>query len=285
VPTSARPHTGGGAIIATSDTNLAADARSRKRLEWTLRIGAGMCFIGHGAFGLITKEAWVPYFAVAGIGRDMAFQLMPLVGAFDVLMGCLILLRPRPVVVYWMVVWAIWTALLRPLSDEPFWEALERAGNYGVPGAMAVWMVRPRGWRRFFGEAQFRALSPRVLATLRKILIATVALLLIGHGALGLIAKRGLVTNYASVVGPSFATTLTPDLGWLEIVLGGLVVVWQPVGLLVFIAAWKLATELLFVSAGAPVWEVIERGGSYAAPLALALVMRTMTRGRPRPTA
>ena len=112
-----------------------------------------MCFVGHGAFGLITKQAWVPYFGVVGIGHDMAFRLMPLVGALDVLMGCLILLRPRPAVALWMIVWAMWTALLRPLSGEPVWEALERAGNYGVPAALWLWMVPPRGWRGFFGEA------------------------------------------------------------------------------------------------------------------------------------
>jgi hypothetical protein len=45
-------------------------------------------------------------------------------------------------------------------------------------------------------------------------------------------------------------------------------------GLLVFVAAWKLATEFLFVVAGAPIWEFVERAGSYAAPLALSFMMR-----------
>jgi hypothetical protein len=36
---------------------------------------------------------------------------------------------------------------------------------------------------------------------------------------------------------------------------------------------WKLATEMLFLSAGAPVWEVVERGGSYLAPLALFVML------------
>ena len=65
-------------------------------------------------FGVITKEAWVPYFGVAGIGREMAFRLMPLVVALDILMGCLMLLGPRPAIAYWMIAWATWTALLRP---------------------------------------------------------------------------------------------------------------------------------------------------------------------------
>jgi hypothetical protein len=51
-------------------------------------------------------------------------------------------------------------------------------------------------------------------------------------------------------------------------------------GLLLFIAAWKIATESLYVVAGAPVWELVERGGSYVAPLALAALMRDRTVSR-----
>ena len=40
-----------------------------------LRIAAAMCFIGHGAFGIITKEGWLPYFAVVGIGGSYGAPL------------------------------------------------------------------------------------------------------------------------------------------------------------------------------------------------------------------
>jgi hypothetical protein len=39
---------------------------------------------------------------------------------------------------------------------------------------------------------------------------------------------------------------------------------------LLFVFAWKLATEAFRPLAGEPIWEFIERGGSYGAPLALA---------------
>ena len=104
-----------------------------------------MCFVGHGAFGVITKEAWVPYFAVVGIGRDTAFALMPFIGTVDIAMGVLALVRPTPAVFVWMTVWALWTAFLRPLSGEPLWEALERAGNYVVPAMLVLWGGWPRG--------------------------------------------------------------------------------------------------------------------------------------------
>ena len=31
-----------------------------RQLHWLLRLGVIGCFIGHGAYGLLTKEAWCP---------------------------------------------------------------------------------------------------------------------------------------------------------------------------------------------------------------------------------
>ena len=64
---------------------------------WILRIGAAACFIGHGAFGILTKEAWIPFFAFAGISRDWALTLMPVVGTIDIAAGLLVLAAPRPI--------------------------------------------------------------------------------------------------------------------------------------------------------------------------------------------
>jgi len=49
--------------------------------------------------------------------------------------------------------------------------------------------------------------------------------------------------------------------------------------LLVFACLWKLATESLFLTSGAPapVFEIIERGGSYIVPLALAYLLTRST--------
>ena len=34
------------------------------RVTPILRVGVIGCFMGHGAYGLLTKEAWVPYFGI-----------------------------------------------------------------------------------------------------------------------------------------------------------------------------------------------------------------------------
>jgi hypothetical protein len=246
---------------------------STETLPWVLRVGAFLCFVGHGAFGLITKPAWLPYFAVANIGPATAYRLMPLIGALDVTMGLLILFAPRAAVVYWMLVWAVWTALLRPLAGESVWEAVERAGNYGVPAALLVLMVPPRIAADAARPSTFRPITPDLLDQLRVVLSTVVAMLLIGHGALGLEQKPGLVSNYAALVPASTALTLTPIVGTLEIVFAIILLLRPSISLALLVAAWKLATESLFLVAGQPVWEFVERGGSYAAPVALAIAI------------
>ena len=95
---------------------------------WVLRVGAALCFIGHGAFGFITKPAWLPYFGVVGIPEAWAWRLMPIVGAVDVLAGMAVLFAPRGLPLVYMTVWATWTALLRPLVGR---ERLRDAGARG----------------------------------------------------------------------------------------------------------------------------------------------------------
>jgi hypothetical protein len=234
---------------------------------WLLRGGAALCFIGHGAFGFITKAAWVEYFAVVGIPQAWAWRLMPLVGTVDVLAGMAVLFAPRGLPLVYMAVWATWTALLRPLSGESVFEALERAGNYGVPLALMTITAMQRSRAGVTRILDRPSRDQRAYVMTRKILTWTTCLLLLGHGGLGVMGKPGLLAHYAAV---GFPPDTTMVVGWLEIALAAMVAVRPAAGLLVLVAAWKLSTESLFLVAGAPIWEVVERAGSYAAPLALA---------------
>ena len=232
---------------------------------YLLRVGAALCFIGHGAFGFITKAAWVPYFAVVGIPERWAWTLMPIVGAVDVTMAMAVLFAPRAIPLLYMVVWATWTALLRPLAGESVFEALERAGNYGVP--LALLLLTMRDWSRG-GMTTVLSRPVASIGPVVRVLTWTTALLLFGHGALTAITGKTLFAAHYATIG--FGADAVALVGWFEIVLAVLVVARPSIALLVFVAAWKLATESLFLAAGAPVWELVERAGSYAAPLALA---------------
>ncbi len=245
---------------------------------WILRIGAAACFIGHGAFGFITKAAWLPYFAVVGIPESWAWRLMPLVGAVDVMAGMAVLFAPRGLPLVYMSVWALWTALLRPLAGESVFEALERAGNYGVPLSFMLLTGVARSWRGLLQPLASPASDERTLYILRLALRWTTCLLLAGHGALGAISGKVMLSGHYAAIGLPPETTAV--VGWFEMVLAAAIAARPTVGLLLFVAAWKLATESLFVVAGAPIWEFVERAGSYAAPLALAVLLMRSNKGQ-----
>ena len=266
---------------------LAATSRPAQyspAIHWILRIAAAMCFIGHGAFGIITKPAWVPFFNALGIGETMAFRLMPIIGTNDIIMGTFVLLSPCRIALLWMTVWAVFTSFLRPMAGQGYWEVVERAGNYGIPLAFLVMSGWARSWREWFEPIVPRpspAPDPARMGTVAMVLRISTALLLIGHAGYGaFMHKQMLAAQYISVglTGfPGGIGALVPGIGWFEMLLGVAVLLAPVPPLLLFIFLWKVATEMLYPVSGAPFWEFIERGGSYGAPLALFLLTTRRT--------
>lgn len=270
--------------LATTQTDLLLDRRSPgwigQRptpdpliLPWILRVAVAACFIGHGAFGIITKAAWLPYFAIFGIPEAWAWRLMPVVGTVDITVGVLSLFHPVRAVLLYMTFWGFQTACLRPLAGQGIWELFERAGNYGVPLAFLVLLGAGRSLPDWFSSRPMPLLTSERVTAIGWILRTTTALLLIGHAGFDFAMHKDW-SGYAGAIGISPATLashpLRPLAGWLEAALGLLVFVWPGRSLLLFVFAWKLGTEALRPLAGEPIWEFIERGGSYGAPVALA---------------
>src|ERR1700687_3493712 len=192
----------------------------------------------------------------------------------DIAMGALTLVYPRRGVLAWAVFWGFWTALLRPLAGQGILEFLERAGNFGVPLALLYvsgWGTNLATWWRTKASPQaIEQLNTRRLAWLLRLTTAT---LLVGHGGFGVGTQKQAWIHYFGVlgIGPDAvqAASLITLVGWFEILLGVAVLLKPARGLLLAVFVWKLSTELLRVPAGEPMWEVVERGGSFGAPLAL----------------
>ena len=110
----------------------------------------------------------------------------------------------------------------------------------------------------------------------------TTATLLAGHASCGAILHKASLAHHYAVFFPGSAGTVLPRVGYFEFLLAFVVLVFPLPAVLVTVGMWKLATESLFLLSGAssPMFEVIERGGSYAAPLALAAVMVAAPRPR-----
>lgn len=242
------------------------------RLHWIFRLGVAMCFIGHGSFGLISKPVWCNYFAVFGIDQASAYHLMPLVGGADVLLGVITLFLPMRIIAAWLVFWGFVTASLRPLSGEPFAELLERAGNFGTP-ILLLTMVGVRGLHTkdwFTPIPREVKLTEQSKSALLRWMRVLAFLLLAGHGWLNLLGKEALVDQYARL---GFAN---PDhvawiVGIFEI-LGGVAILVKPFRQLVLVLfIWKVGCELFYPAW--PVFEWIERGGSYAVLLGLYVLI------------
>jgi len=252
------------------------------RISWILRVGGSMEFIGHGALGIKGVASWTSYFAVVGIHRDTALALMPLVGLFDVAMGIAVLLYPVRSVVLYMAGWGLWTAILRPMAGESVWEAVERTGNFGALYALYL-MAAKGGAGSRLGFNLVGDLQGALRRKVGRVLRLTTALLLLGHGALGLIVRKPLFTMQYAQIG-MHQSWAEPLVGGIECALALAVLVQPGFGLLLFVLAWKLATEALSPIAGSPLWVFIEHGGSYAAPLALALLVGKRSETRVLPT-
>jgi hypothetical protein len=239
-----------------------------QKIYYTLRIAIIMCFIGHGAFGIITKPIWCNYFAVAGIDHDLAYRLMPVVGSFDILMGILMLIYPARGIAVWLVLWGTVTASMRPLSGEPFAEFIERAGNFGAPLTLLLLTGGIKNnVRNFLSPLSSRIeTDQKTMARVKICLRIIVFLLLAGHGWLNLIEKKALLSQYTALgfANPS-GTALA--IGIFEIIAAFAVLIrpMRPVLFVLFI--WKTGSELFYPHYG--VFEWIERGGSYGALLAL----------------
>ncbi len=270
--------------MSTTALQPATDVATTRTVFWILRIGVVWCFIGHGALGIQNVAAWTAYFGVVGIGPAHALSLMPWVGLFDVVLAMAVLFYPARGLVAYMVLWTLWTALLRPLAGESFWEAIERAGNYGAPLALLILCAQGRAAKSWFDRQCFGSLDELQTRMVNWVLRLTTALLLLGHGALNGLVQKPMFHAQYSLIGLSGDMTV-PVVGLFECLLAFAVLLKPNRWLLLGVVGWKLATETLVPLAGAPVWVFIEHGGSYAAPLALVFLLPESRTARAVPEA
>ncbi len=248
-----------------------------KKVHYTLRIACAMCFIGHGCFGIITKEIWTNYFAVFDIGHQLSYTLMPYVGTIDIFCGLLILFYPVRGVVIWLVIWGFITALLRPLSGEPFPEFLERFGNFGAPIAL---LISYGNVRQHFKKIRIPLsmnyeIEKETLACLIVCLRFVVFFLLLGHAWLNFIEKKSLLEQYSRLgfVNPS---NVAEGIGLFEVLAASAILIRPFRYFVLAIFFWKVASELFYPKY--EFFEWIERAGSYGSILALWFALQAQAR-------
>jgi hypothetical protein len=107
-----------------------------KRIEWVLRIGVFGTFLGHGILAINIKANWINYLVTVGFSSETAITIMPVIGAIDVIVALVVLVKPLKPVILYAAIWAFLTALMRPISGESILEFVERAANWSAPLAL-----------------------------------------------------------------------------------------------------------------------------------------------------
>jgi hypothetical protein len=254
-----------------------------QKVYYILRLAVAMCFIGHGAFGIVGKPIWCNYFGVFGIGKEMAFALMPWLGSTDIMLGILMLVFPMRIIPLWLVLWGIATALLRPLSGEHFAEFVERAGNFGAPFVfLLITSSLPFQRNLLLKPAKSpNTLSDKQLSAVYLYLSLFAFLILMGHGWLNLSGKKSLLDQYASL-GFHETARLSFTIGVFEMLMAALIFIRPSKSLLMFLVFWKVASELFYPHHELLEW--VERGGSYAVLLSLYISFDKMKMRESIPT-
>lgn len=268
------------------------DISMETAILWVLKAAVGLNMIFHGAWGLVGKEAWLPFFGFAGIGIESAILLQRLVGVMDVVLGVIVIFAPTRWALVWIIVWTVWTAALRPLTGSAWWYFLERSGNYGPPLAFFIYAGWGRSVADWLKPIQSFTLTVNKIEAIKWVLRISISVQLIAHGLYGVIeGKQLLIGHFASVGLPG--TWMDPEsfliaVGWSEIALGALILLKPFRAVLVLVISWEVFVGLLFPISGLPqteqpqaflIFRTLERFGDYAGPFGLLVLMSY----RPRP--
>jgi hypothetical protein len=122
-----------------------------KIIEWVLRISLFGEFLGHGVFALQLKKRFLELLtAFTGITGDVANTLMKTIGAIDVVVAILAIIKPIRIILIYATVWGFLTALARPIGGDPIWDFVERWANVGVPLALLFLRGLPKNLKEWF---------------------------------------------------------------------------------------------------------------------------------------
>ncbi len=124
---------------------------NQKIIGWILRIAVAGAFIGHGLLAIGGKKDWIGWISqLTGIGDSTAASLLLFVGAFDLFVALIILVKPIRAALLWATFWGFWTALVRPIVGVGWLDFVERSANWGAPLALLFLRGWPQSFREWF---------------------------------------------------------------------------------------------------------------------------------------
>lgn len=113
-----------------------------KKFEWLLRIGVAGEFIGHGMLAVGGKADWIKWISdMINVDTATATTLLLLIGISDVLVALVVLFKPVKPILLWAAFWGFWTALVRPIVGQSWWDFIERFANWTAPLALYYFYI------------------------------------------------------------------------------------------------------------------------------------------------
>lgn len=142
------------ALIAVVRAEGQGENRSRDLIRlanWILRVGLATIFFMHGMealwhhpgfIDLIIGSAW--HLVGVTVGESAAIQALNVIGAVDVLVALLLLIKPWRALLMWMCFWGLATALSRPIAMgfASYPDVLVRASHFLSPLAIALLLLK-----------------------------------------------------------------------------------------------------------------------------------------------
>ncbi|KAA3657504.1 MAG: hypothetical protein DWQ10_13170 [Calditrichaeota bacterium] len=119
-------------------------------VQWILRIGVFGTFLGHGVYALYVRADWIIFLTTVGFSQEMAANLMPVIGIIDIVIALLALIKPMRIVFIYAFIWALATAIMRPVIGMPIWEFVERSANWAVPLSLVFMFGWPKNFKQLF---------------------------------------------------------------------------------------------------------------------------------------
>jgi len=92
----------------------------------------------------------------------------------------------------------------------------------------------------------------------------------LGHGIFALLVKKSWIPYFTSIgISESSAVFLLPLIGILDIIVAVFALIKPLRIVLMWASIWAFVTALIRPISGEPIWDFVERGVNWAAPLAL----------------
>jgi len=101
-----------------------------------LRLGVGICFLGHGILALTAKAKFITLLSTFGIEAEMAISILKIIGLIDIAVGLMIIFKPSQLVIKWAMAWTLMTIIAWFFHGDSIMDLMRRAPFFAAPFAL-----------------------------------------------------------------------------------------------------------------------------------------------------